>query len=105
MNELPPSLFGTKWVHAHEEDTPDTRVYRPSSHPLPPSRGRTGFSLREDGTLTYYGIRSTDGTAEQPGHWKNEGQGQIKIELENSQVQPFTLNIVVADDQSVRTKR
>ena len=40
-----------RWVHSHEEDAGDALVFRPSGHPLPPSRGRRSLDLRRDGTL------------------------------------------------------
>ena len=38
------------WVHSHEEDTDAEMVYRPASYAFPPSRGRTSFDLRADGS-------------------------------------------------------
>ena len=40
-----------RWVHSHEEDDGDAQVFRPSDHPLPPSRGRRCLDLRRDGSL------------------------------------------------------
>jgi len=57
------------WTHAHEEDTPDTRVYRPATHPFPPSRGRDSFTLQPDGTLVERAIGPTDRPAAAAGTW------------------------------------
>jgi hypothetical protein len=62
-----------KWVHAHEEDTEDAMVFRPASHPLPPSRGRLSFELRPDGTY----VESAPGPVDAPvaggGTWALDG--------------------------------
>lgn len=44
-------LAGTEWVHSHEEDGPDTTVFRPSSHPFPPSRGRKRMTFAGGGKM------------------------------------------------------
>ena len=68
VTELPACLLG-HWVHSHEEDTAETRVYRPAGYPFPPSRGRTGFALGVDGEATIYGIAPADGPLVSPGRW------------------------------------
>jgi hypothetical protein len=62
-----------RWLHAHEEDTDEAMVYRPVTSQLPPSRGRSGFELRADGTSTEIGIGPTDRREESPGTWRLEG--------------------------------
>ena len=63
------SLIGS-WTHSHEEDADGLLVYRPASHPFPPSRGRDGFTLAPDGTLNNVGIAAADGSDETPGRWR-----------------------------------
>jgi hypothetical protein len=36
------------WAHSHEEDHDDRQTFRPADLPLPPSRGRTTFTLLPD---------------------------------------------------------
>ena len=36
------------WAHSHEEDHDDRQTFRPADQPLPPSRGRTTFTLLPD---------------------------------------------------------
>lgn len=62
------------WTHSHEEDHDDVQVYRPGEHELPPSRGRSSFTLRSDSTAAAgppgpddSGVRTEDGT------WSLEG--------------------------------
>jgi len=63
-----------RWVHAHEEDGEGSMVFRPASHPLPPSRGRTWFELRSDGSF----LESSPGPVDVPeasdGRWSLEGE-------------------------------
>ena len=61
-------LLGS-WVHAYEEDVAGIDVFRPADFPLPPSRGRIGFALHPDGSLTYRAIAPADGVLELAGSW------------------------------------
>jgi hypothetical protein len=63
------ALLQGRWLHSHEEDQGDTRVYRPSSYQFPRSRGRSGFELRPDGSMIDLGIAPGDGTAKTQGRW------------------------------------
>jgi len=58
------------WIHSHEEDTDIEMVFRPADFHFPPSRGRTGFELKSDGSLIQTGIAPTDGPQESRGTWK-----------------------------------
>jgi hypothetical protein len=66
-------LLNRRWVHAHEEDGEGTMVFRPASDPLPPSRGRTWFELRPDGSF----VESSPGPVDVPetsdGRWSLQG--------------------------------
>ena len=42
-------LAGT-WIHSHEEDRDGVQVFRFEEYQFPPSRGRTSFTLRADGS-------------------------------------------------------
>lgn len=53
-----------RWVHSHEEDSADEMVFRPAGHSFPPSRGRTAFELRPDGTY----LESSPGPVDRPEH-------------------------------------
>ncbi len=48
------------WIHSHEEDSGETMVFRPESHPFPPSRGRYGFTLKPGGVMTGSGPSAAD---------------------------------------------
>jgi hypothetical protein len=62
-----------KWVHAHEEDEDGAMVFRPASHPLPPSRGRTVLDLRSDGTYAQHEPGPVDAPVASDGRWSLEG--------------------------------
>jgi hypothetical protein len=68
-----------RWVHSHEEDTPDEMVFRPASYAFPRSRGRQSFELRPDGS--YAG--SAPGPADTPepseGSWSLEGGNRLAL--------------------------
>ena len=61
------------WVHSHEEDTQDEIVYRPASYSFPPSRGRTSFELRPDGSYVEQSPGPVDVPVESKGSWSVEG--------------------------------
>ena len=69
-----PSQLAKAWLHSHEEDTGTSIVYRPANFPFRPSRGRKGFHLRPDGTLTFRQPGAADQTETADGTWKLEGE-------------------------------
>ena len=48
-------------------------VFRPASHPLPPSRGRLSFELRPDGTYVESAPGPVDVPEKSGGEWALEG--------------------------------
>jgi hypothetical protein len=90
---LPPEAFG-QWVHSGEEDTADAKVYRPEGYPLPRSRGRAGFEIREDGTFVSHRIAATDGIAHATGRWRPEGPGRIRATFPSGAAPPVVLHLV-----------
>jgi len=63
-----------RWVHSHEEDTDGEMVFRPATHRFPPSRGRTSFELRPDGTYVESSPGPVDLPEESTGRWALEGR-------------------------------
>lgn len=61
------------WVHSHEEDTDTEEVYRPATYQFPPSRGRTSFELRSDGSYVERSPGPVDVPVESRGWWSLEG--------------------------------
>ena len=60
-------------MHAHEEDSADTRVFRPFTFPLPPSRGRRRLDLRAQGALAQSRPGPDDRRGHESGAWSVEG--------------------------------
>lgn len=104
MISLPQDLFQT-WLHSHEEDTPEYRVYRPSSYPFPPSRGRTGFELRPGGQFARIDIAPTDGSRTVQGQWQALAPDQIRLSIPGSGTPPTTMSIVSCDKDTLRVKK
>ncbi|MDQ2659799.1 MAG: hypothetical protein M3Y03_05210 [Verrucomicrobiota bacterium] len=66
-------LFRTNWVHVHEEDTPEGRVYRPEEDDIPLSRRpRARLRLEADGAAWISVPGANDGYVEQPAAWTDE---------------------------------
>ncbi len=93
------------WTHSHEEDTQDLRIYRPADYAFPPSRGRVGFEFRRGGEVVYHGIAQTDGSEPSRGRWTIEGANVLRIAVDNPHIQPFTLDVVSCDSQTLKVRR
>jgi hypothetical protein len=90
---LPADVF-RHWVHSHEEDSGDLRVYRPAGHSFPPARGRRGLDLRPDGSYVAHGPGPADKPTSRPGRWEPAGEGRVRIgdeELEIVSLEPDRL--------------
>lgn len=97
-DDLPACLVG-HWTHAHEEDTPATRLYRPADYPFPPSRGRTGFAFLADGALIAYDIAPADGVVAAHGRWSFVPPNGIRMDLANVSSSSLTLDVVSCSDE------
>lgn len=78
MAGAPPELM-RHWVHSHEEDSGDVRVYRPADYDFPPARGRRGFELRSSGELVLYGPGPADRPEATTGRWESSGEGRLRL--------------------------
>ncbi len=74
---ITPEVLCRRWVHSHEEDTDTEMVFRPASFHFPPSRGRTSFDLRPDGTLLESAPGPVDVAEEAEGTWEFEGDDLV----------------------------
>jgi hypothetical protein len=72
-------LIGT-WWRVPEEDEPGLAVYRREGAPLPPARGRHGFTLHEGGRATLFGPGPTDRRESTESRWHLDAQGQLHVE-------------------------
>ena len=93
------------WIHSHEEDTQDIRVYRPAGYDFPPARGRRGLEFREGGELIYYGIARADGSEQFSGRWTIEERDLVRINVDNERIRPFILKVVSCNDDTLEVRR
>lgn len=75
------NLIG-EWVHSHEEDSDNSKVFRLSSYEFPPSRGREKINLKEKGSLVYTPISSNDLPKSYNGTWKVD-KSELILEFDN----------------------
>lgn len=101
---LPMVLFD-RWLHAHEEDSNDIETYRSSSHSFPPSRGRKGFEIHEDGRFVELAISPGDGTLEHQGQWSQEEgtEPQLTVHLEDGT--SYVLELVDIEQELLKVRR
>jgi hypothetical protein len=69
-NKIEKGVLAQHWIHSHEEDNDTEMIFRPSSYKFAPSRGRTSFDLKPDGSLTESGPGATDRTEQSEGRWQ-----------------------------------
>ena len=93
------------WLHAHEEDQGDVRVYRPNTYAFPPSRGRTGFSFDPNGLFTQFDIAPTDGLEGRKGTWKPENDRMVRISLTDQKDPDYKLEIVSLENDVLKVRR
>ena len=84
------------WVHSHEEDTVDKKVYRPSTFEFPQSRGRDGFELRENGEFILYVTGPTDKSEKILGNFTIHSD-KLNVELVSIQ-KSYTMTILSCDE-------
>lgn len=93
------------WLHSHEEDQGEVLTYRPNTYDFPPSRGRTGFTFKEDNSFIQYEIAPTDGLEERLGNWKLTDNDLIRVSFEEGDYQDFLLEIVTLEPNLLRVRR
>jgi len=71
-------LLGT-WWRTPELDTADEAVYRKEGVPLPPARGRNGFTLNADGSAALIGPDAADRSARTPATWSLDANGKLQV--------------------------
>lgn len=84
------------WIHSHEEDTEDKKVYRPSTFDFPPSRGRDGFEIRENGEFVLSFPGSTDRSEKTFGKFTIDSN-KLNVELVSIQ-KSYTMIILSCDE-------
>lgn len=94
-----------RWVHAGEEDTDDTLVYRPAGYPLPPARGRSGLEFRPDHSYRRVGIGRRDGSAVTVGSWQLDAEHDDHVTITYDGEEESLEIVSVEDDRLVVKKK
>ena len=90
-------LLERGWLHAHEEDTPEQRVFRPDNYPLPPSRGRTGYEFRPGGLVMKRVPGPTDRHTSAQGTWTINSEGRVTIRIPGAPEEVIDIDVLTAD--------
>ena len=99
-----PQLLLRRWTHSHEEDTPDTQVFRPADFTFPPARGRVSYEFAPDGDLVFGGIGPTDRPTSSSGSWVLEDDGRTLVVRVPEQVEQ-TFEIESLDEERLVVRR
>lgn len=71
-------VFGTRWIHAFEEDAGDGAVYRPATEDVPLSRRpRRRLLLQADGSARVWIPGPDDRAIEVDAAWRREGDSFV----------------------------
>jgi hypothetical protein len=97
MKKLNTDVLHQLWVHSHEEDTDAEMVFRPATFKFPPSRGRTSFDLKPDGTLVESGIGPDDRRLGTTGSWKLENENTLAFYTGSQSAPHRVMRIASAD--------
>ncbi|MFV8053247.1 hypothetical protein [Mycobacterium sp. 48b] len=89
------------WTHSHEEDRGATQTFRPADQPLPPSRGRTTFTLLPDHSAVVGTPGPDDRGARQAGTWSVEHRPAGDVLAISLPGWNETFEIVTADDRQL----
>ncbi|MDX5348757.1 MAG: hypothetical protein LPJ89_03335 [Hymenobacteraceae bacterium] len=99
------ALLQKTWLHSHEEDQGEIRVYRPNTYDFPPSHGRTGFTFEPNGVFKQYDIAPTDGLEEHLGKWEIVKDDLIRISFSEKNVPGYEIKIEAVEDDVLKIKR
>jgi hypothetical protein len=98
---VPADLLTGHWMHSHEEDKGDEKVYRPASFQFPRSRGRESLVLEPGGKLLHGKPGPTDRTERTAGTWELTGD---KLQINRGDASPLVYQIVSADKDKLVVK-
>ncbi|MFL6129967.1 MAG: hypothetical protein ACJ73E_12995 [Mycobacteriales bacterium] len=104
-SNLPPAIF-RHWVHSREEDAGGLEVFRRDDFELPPSFGRDGFEMREDGTFVQEDVGPADGIERTEGRWSLSGPGSVTVSFDvGAQVRDgFSFEVVRVDEEILQRR-
>jgi hypothetical protein len=102
--DIPKEIFKF-WVHSYEEDDKDTIVYRPRDFEFPPSRGRSGFEIKQNREFILHGLDPSDRPSKVTGYFEVERPNRIKVKFQDQKTEPHILDIATCDDNVLRIKK
>ena len=97
----PPALF-RHWVHSREEDFEDVEVFRPEAFAFPPSFGRDGFEMREDGEFVQDDIGPADGIVQVAGRWEMVGPQRVEVSFDSDTREGYSFDVVSVDETGLQ---
>lgn len=99
-------LIGS-WIHAWEEDTGETIIFRPADYPLGPSRGREGYEFQTGGILVYHGFGPADAPLTSVGEWGWHSGDLIHLVINDPEGASIdeVLRIVSCDAETLQVER
>ena len=98
------ALLG-EWTHSHEEDADGVEVLRPAGHDFPPSRGRRGLMLGDDGSAVAVDIAAADGHDRVEAFWHAEDETHLTVGFADPERPRRHYEIVDADEGVLRLRR
>jgi len=104
MNSYNKDCIYKHWIHSYEEDTKDKKVYRPSTFEFPPSRGRDGFEIKENGEFILHISGATDKREKISGNFKLDSNN-LNIELTSQMQKSFVMTILSCDESQLIIKK
>jgi len=100
----PKELIGA-WIHSHEDDTDELKVYRPAAYSFPPARGREGFEIKEGGECIYHGIAPADGSTNEPASWRWEEGNRLIITPKEEGASEMVMEVVSVGEGMLKVKK
>jgi hypothetical protein len=101
----PPAIF-RRWVHSREDDADGLEVFRPEGFEFPPSFGRDGFEMHENGEFVQEDVGPADGIVRVAGRWAALGPLRVAVSFSGAAARAgFTVEIVTVDDAVLRIRR
>lgn len=88
------------WIHSYEEDTENKKVYRSSTFEFPPSRGRDGFEIKENGEFILYIMGPTDRPEKMFGKFTIDSN-KLHIELTSKIQKSYIMTILSCDENQL----
>jgi len=95
--EIDAKLLERTWLHAHEEDTENQRVFRPDTYQLAPSRGRAGYDFQSRGVVVRRMPGPNDRGVFAKGTWTLSSDGRVTIRISGAPEEVFDIEDLDAD--------